>query len=193
MAASSRARSPIIRSSISRCCSRRLPRPSCIPAAKAPIDADIVAVLRGLKDFAPKPWPERFRELQAANGTIEITKARVQQDDVIAVGSGTLGLSPRGNLDGRLQVTVVELDKVLKKLDLERLLSEGQAGSALDALDRIIPGLGDIARQNAPSLIASIGQRTMLEGKPAVTLPLRFVDGAVFLGPIPIGRVPPLY
>ncbi len=27
------------------------------PAAATPIDADITAVLRGLKDFAPKPWP----------------------------------------------------------------------------------------------------------------------------------------
>ncbi|MFZ0845049.1 MAG: DUF2125 domain-containing protein, partial [Pseudolabrys sp.] len=30
-------------------------------AAAEPVDADIVAVLRGLKDFAPKPWPVRFR------------------------------------------------------------------------------------------------------------------------------------
>jgi len=167
--------------------------PELHPATTTPIDADIVVVLRGLKDFAPKPWPERLRELQAANGAIEIAKARVQQEDVIAVSSGTLGISPRGNLDGRLLVTVVQLEKVLKKLDLERLLSGGQAGSALGALDRIMPGLGDIARQNAPSLIASIGQRATLEGKPAVALPLRFVDGAVFLGPVPVGRVPPLY
>ena len=146
-----------------------------------------------MKDLAPKPWPERLRELQAANGTIEITKARVQQEDVIAVASGSLGLSPRGNLDGRLQVTIVQLEKALKKLDLDRLLSEGQAGSTLSALDQIIPGLGSIARQNAPSLIASIGQRTTLEGKPAVTLPLRFVDGSVFLGMVPVGRLPPLY
>ncbi len=52
------------------------------PAAKAPSDVDIVANLRGLKDFSPKPWPDRFREIQAANGQIEIVKARVQQDDV---------------------------------------------------------------------------------------------------------------
>ena len=81
------------------------------PIARTPADVDIVAVLRGLKDFAPKPWPDRFREIQAADGQIEIVKARVQQDDVIAVGSGKLGLSPNGGLDGRLQVTVVNLDR----------------------------------------------------------------------------------
>ena len=53
------------------------------------------------------------------------------------------------------------------------------------------PGLGNVVRQNAPSLISSLGQRTVLEGKAAVALPLRFVDGAVFLGPIPVGKMPP--
>ena len=33
----------------------------------------------------------------------------------------------------------------------------------------------------------------MLEGKPAVSLPLRFDDGAMFLGPIPIGKLPPVF
>jgi hypothetical protein len=167
--------------------------PDLHPAAAAPIDAEIVAVLRGLTDLKPKPWPQRLRELQAAGGTLEIVKARAQQEDVIAAGTGTLGLSPRGHLDGRLQVTVVHLEKALKKLDLERLLSQGQAGSTLSALDRIIPGLGDIARQSAPGLIASIGKPATLEGKPAVTLPLRFVDGVVFLGMVPIGRLLPVY
>src|SRR4029079_9206821 len=46
--------------------------PSWHPAAATPANADVTAVLRGLKDFAPKPWPQRFRELQAAGGRIEI-------------------------------------------------------------------------------------------------------------------------
>jgi hypothetical protein len=33
----------------------------------------------------------------------------------------------------------------------------------------------------------------MLEGQRAVTLPLRFNDGAVTLGPIPIGNTPELF
>jgi hypothetical protein len=163
------------------------------PLAKTPSDADIVANLRGLKDFSPKPWPDRLREIQAANGQIEIVKARVQQDDVIAVGAGKLGISPNGGLNGQLQITVVNLDKALKKLDIDRMLSEGQAASTFGALDKIMPGLGNLARQSAPGLVASLGQRTVLEGKPAVALPLRFVDGAVYLGPFQVGRTPPLF
>jgi hypothetical protein len=38
-----------------------------------------------------------------------------------------------------------------------------------------------------------LGEQTTLEGKRAVTLPLRLTDGAIFLGPIPIGTAPALF
>jgi hypothetical protein len=136
----------------------------------------------------------RFKEWQARNGQIEITKARIQQDDVIATGAGTLKLTPRGGLDGNLQVTVVGIEKLLKMFNIERLMSEGQIGATISALDRLIPGLGGIARQNAaPGLVAALGQRTELEGKQAVTFPVRFADGAIFLGPFQVGQVAPLF
>jgi len=164
------------------------------PLAAQPIDADIAAVLRGVDDIAPKPWPVRFKEWQAHDGAFEIVKARIAQEDVLAVGAGTLKLTPRGGLDGNLEVTVVGIEKVLKMLDVERIMSEGQIGATLSALDRLIPGLGGIARQSAgPGLIAALGRRTVLEDKPALTFPLRFSDGTVFFGPFPVGEVPPLF
>jgi len=151
------------------------------PLAAKPIDADIVAMVRGVNDISPKPWATRFREWQARDAQIEITKARVAQEDVIAVGTGVLKLTPRGGLDGDLKVTVVGIEKVLKMFDIERIMSEGQIGATFNALDRLMPGLGGIARQSAaPGLVAALGQRTELEGKPAVAFPVRFVDGAVF-------------
>jgi len=66
------------------------------PLAAKPIDADIAAILRGVNDVSPKPWPARFREWQARDGQIEITKARLAQEDVIAVGTGVLKLTSRG-------------------------------------------------------------------------------------------------
>jgi hypothetical protein len=164
------------------------------PLAAKPIDAEVAAVLRGLIDITPKPWPVRFKEWQARDGQIEIVKARLQQEDVIAVGAGTLRLTPRGGLDGNLQVTVVGIEKVLKMLDIERFMSEGQIGATISALDKLIPGLGGIARQNAaPGLVAALGQRTTLDGKPAVAFPVRFNDGTVSLGPFQVGVVPPLF
>jgi hypothetical protein len=65
------------------------------------------------------------------------------------------------------------------------------------ALNRIAPGLGDVARQQASANIATginlLGEPATLEGKPAVILPLRFDNGAVFLGPIPVGVTPALF
>lgn len=165
--------------------------------AAAPLDADVSATIRGLADFAPKPWPVRFRELQARGGRIDIVNARLQQGDVIAVSSGTLSLTEQGNLDGQLQMTVVGIEHVLKQLDLEAIVSQGRVGAAIDKLDRLVPGLGNIARKNAGSGILvgldAIGKRTTLEGKPATTVPLRFVDGRIMLGPFPVGRAPSLF
>ncbi|MBV8420304.1 MAG: DUF2125 domain-containing protein [Hyphomicrobiales bacterium] len=164
------------------------------PLAAKPIDADIAAILRGVNDISPKPWPARFREWQARDGQIEITKARLAQEDVIAVGTGVLKLTSRGGLDGDLKVTVVGIEKILKMFGIERIMSEGQIGATFNALDRLMPGLGGIARQSAaPGLVAALGQRTELEGKPAVAFPVRFVDGAVFLGPFQVGMVSPLF
>ncbi len=175
--------------------------PTLHPAAARPLDADITAVLRGLKDFSPKPWPARLRELQALGGRLEITKARVQQGDTIAVATGVLGISPRGRLDGQLRLTVANLERLMPALGLDKLLAPqaqpNQLSAAFGALDRIAPGLGNVARQNAaPAIVAGVnllGQQTELEGKRAVSLPLRFNDGAVSLGPLPLGQVPPLY
>ena len=162
--------------------------------AANPTDADLAATLRGVDDIRPKPWPVWFKEWQARGGQLEIDKARLAQLDVIAAGSGVLQLTPRGGLEGNLQVTVVGIEKILKMFDIDRIMSEGQIGATFNALDRLVPGLGGIARQSAaPSLIAALGQRTTLEGKPAVAFPIRFVDGTVFLGPFQVGAVPPLF
>jgi Uncharacterized protein conserved in bacteria (DUF2125) len=76
-------------------------------------------------------------------------------------------------------------------------MSRGNIGSAIGALDRLIPGLGQVARQNAaPGILAALramGKQTTLEDKPATTLPLRFNDGQILLGPFPVGRVPLLF
>ena len=177
----------------------RAATPSLHPAAAHPIDADITALLRGLKDFSPKPWSVRFREMQAAGGRIDITQARVQQGETIAAGSGSLSLNANGRLVGQMRVTVVALEPFLASLNVQQTV---QASPDMDkvagALDRLLPGLGGVARQQATNSnfslgINLLGEQTTLEGKRAVTLPLHFDDGSVFLGPIRIGAVPALF
>lgn len=167
-------------------------------AAAEPVDAVIDTVLRGVKDFAPKPWRERFRELQAAGGRIEVTQARIAQGDILAVGDGTLSLNASGRLDGQIRVTIVGLEQFLDKIGAKRMVQTSPALDKLSAaLDRLSPGLGNAARQqlsdNLGAGINALGEPATLEGRRAVRLPLRFEDGAVFLGPIPIGKTPPLF
>src|SRR5438270_809407 len=71
------------------------------------------AVLRGLKDFSPKSLASRLRELQAAGGRLDVTKAQIKLGDTVAVATGQLGLSPRGRLDGTLRVTVAGLEQFI--------------------------------------------------------------------------------
>jgi hypothetical protein len=168
------------------------------PIAAMPVDADITAMLRGLSDFSPKPWEARFREIQAAGGGIEITQARVQQGDTLAVGSGTVTVNANGRLDGQLQVTVAGLEPFLAAIGAQQMVQQSPGMDRLaGVLDRLSPGLGGVARQQAAANIGAginmLGQQTTLEGKRAVTLPLRFTDGAIYLGPIPVGKVPAVF
>jgi len=183
------------------------------PLLSQPFDADVRAMLSGLKDFSPKPWPQRFREIQAGNGHVEIVSSRIAQGDLVAVAAGTLGLSANGRLDGELQMTVAGIEKVIPALGIEKMLDDGVPQATLDrvapgvktedvnklfgALDRAIPGLGKAVKQNAGAGVAvginALGKEAVLEGKKARTFPLRFVDGAVYLGPLKVGQTPPLF
>ena len=183
------------------------------PLLVQPFDADVRTMLSGLKDFSPKPWPERFREIQAAGGHVEIVQSRIAQGDLIAVAVGTLGLTADGRLDGELQMTVAGIEKVIPALGIEKMLEEGVPQATLDrvapgvktkdvnnllgALDRAIPGLGKVVKQNAnvgvTAGINALGKEAVLEGKKARAFPLRFVDGVVFLGPLKVAQIPPLF
>lgn len=183
------------------------------PLLAAPFDADVRTMLSGLKDFSAKPWPVRLREIQAAGGHVEVVQSRIAQGDLVAVAAGTLGLSPAGCLDGELQMTVAGIEKVIPALGIEKMLDEGVPQATLDrvapgvktqdvsnllgALDRAIPGLGKVVKQNANVGVAAginaLGKEAVLEGRKARTFPLRFANGAVFLGPLKVGQVPPLF
>src|ERR1044072_6481769 len=94
------------------------------PVLTEPFNADIRARLTGLKDFSPKPWPERFREIAAAGGKVEIVESRIQQGDMIAVAAGTLTLNANGNLDGELQMTVMGLERIVPALGIDKIFKE---------------------------------------------------------------------
>ena len=102
---------------------------------------------------------------------------------------------------------------MIPALGIDKMLDEGVPQATLDrvapgvktqdlnnlfgALDRAIPGLGKVVKQNANVGVAAginaLGKEAELEGKKARAFPLRFVDGVVYFGPLRVAQIPPLF
>ena len=179
--------------------------PTLHPLLADPLQGDLEAVLRGFHDLSPKPWAERFRQMQAAGGNIEIKYLRLARADAAILGAGTLTVNEHGKLDGLIRVAVVGIEHIVPLLGVDKVIGKGidrlagisQGAPGLGALDRLMPGLSGVVRDSAnASLVDNLkkmGQPTEIDKKPAIVLPLRFSDGAVYLGILPLGAVPPLF
>ncbi len=172
--------------------------PAINPATVKPVDAEIRGVMRGLGDLSPKPWHERFRELQQRGGRIDITQARITQGETLATGSGSLAIDSNGQLDGQLEVTVAGLEPFLISIGAQQAIQKSPSmDKVAGMLNRLSPGLGDVARQQAGANLSAginmLGKPATLEGRNAVTLPLRLKDGTAYLGPIPLGPTPVMF
>ncbi|MGA8699145.1 MAG: DUF2125 domain-containing protein [Xanthobacteraceae bacterium] len=180
--------------------------PSFHPLLAEPLQAEIDAVMRGFKDFLPKPWPVLFRDMQASGGGIEIKTLRLARSDAALLGAGTFTINASGRLEGELRVTIAGVENIVPLIGVDQLIGQGidrlTGGSGsptqgLGALDRLLPGLGGVVREGASvgliETIKRMGEPTKLDGKPAVALPLRVTDGIVYVGIIPVAAVPALF
>jgi hypothetical protein len=171
-----------------------------------PLQGDIDIVIRGLKDLSPKPLAERFREMQANRGSIEIKALRLERTDAVVVGAGTVTVNEYGRLDGTINVAIAGIENIVPLLGLDQLIGQGidrmtgangQSGQGLATLDRLVPGLSGVVRQGAAATVIDnlkkMGQPTEIDKKPATILPLRFSDGSVYLAMIRVGSIPPLF
>ena len=122
------------------------------------------------------------------------------------VGAGTLTVNEHGRLDGVINVAVAGIENIVPLLGIDQLIGQGidkltggsgSPGQGLNALDRLVPGLSGVVRdQTNSNLIDNIkkmGQPTEIDKKPAIALPLRVADGVIYLGIIPVGVVPALF
>jgi hypothetical protein len=180
--------------------------PNFHPLLAEPLQGEIDAIMRGFKDFQPKPWSVLFRDMQASGGGIEIKTLRLARSDAALLGNGTLTINASGRLEGELRVTIAGVENIVPLLGVDQLIGQGidrltgGAGSpaqGLGALDRLLPGLGGVVREGASAglieTIKRMGEPTKLDGKPAVALPLRVTDGIVYVGIIPVAVVPALF
>jgi hypothetical protein len=173
--------------------------PTFHPALAQPLGIELDMVVRGFKDLAPKPWAERFREMQAAGGGIEVKAMRLTRTDAVVLGAGSLTVNANGKLDGLMRVAIAGLERVVPLLGIDRMIAGGvdQLAGSSGTLDRLVPGLGNVIRDTANANVVDnlnkMGEQTSIDNRAAVVLPLRFVDGAVYLGMLRIGELPPLF
>ena len=180
--------------------------PSFHPLLAEPLQGEIDAVMRGFKDFQPKPWSVLFRDMQAAGGGIDIKTLRFARSDAALLGAGTFTINAFGRLEGELRVTVAGVENIVPLLGVDQLIGQGidrltggggSPAQGLGALDRLLPGLGGVVRESASAglieTIKRMGEPTKLDGKSAVALPLRVTDGIVYVGIIPVAAVPALF
>lgn len=180
--------------------------PTFHPLLAAPLNGELDAVLRGFKDFSPKPWPVLFRDMQAAGGGIEVKTFRIERADAIVVGTGKLTVNADGRLDGVLNVAIAGVENIVPLLGIDQLIGQGvdrltggggSPAQGLSTLDRLLPGLGGIVRESTNSsvidAIKKMGEPTEIDKKPAVALPLRVSDGIISIGVIPVAILPPLF
>ncbi len=179
-----------------------------LAAASAPLahpllaqatDGDLDAIVHGMSDLSPKPFAERLREMQAAGGSIEIKSFRLIQPNAVVVGSGTLGLNSDGKLNGVIRVAIAGIEQIVPQLGIDRMIGQGldQLSGSSGTLERLVPGLSDTIRETANSSVIEnlkkMGEPTTIDGRRAILLPLRFVNGAVYLGMLRIGEAPALF
>jgi len=173
--------------------------PRAHPLLAQATDGDLDAVVRGMSDLSPKPFAERLRDMQAAGGSIEIKSLRLTQPNAIVVGSGTLGLNADGKLNGVIRVAIAGIEQIVPQLGIDRMIGQGldQLSGGSGTLERLVPGLSDTIRETANATVIEnlkkMGEPTTIDGRRAIVLPLRFVNGAVYLGMVRIGEVPALF
>jgi hypothetical protein len=180
--------------------------PSFHPLLAEPLQAEIDAVMRGFKDFLPKPWPVLFRDMQASGGGIEIKTLRLVRSDAALLGAGTFTINASGRLEGELRVTIAGVENIVPLIGVDQLIGQGidrltggggSQAQGLGALGRLLPGLGGVVREGASAglieTIKRLGEPSKLDGKPAVALPFRVTDGIVYVGIIPVAMVPALF
>ena len=142
------------------------------PAAATPVSLEVDAVLRGLGSLKPEPLPQRLREFAQAGGKIEVKRIRLERGNTLAVGSGDLTVNSQGRLEGRLNTTVAGAEALINDIaaaNQRRLGFSISIGSGLLGGDR------------------------KLDGRPAISLPLRIGDGLIYFGPLKLGEIPPLF
>ena len=169
------------------------------PIASRPFAARMNAVLRGAGDMTPKPLPARIREWQRNGGLLEMTSVEVRGSSANVNAQGTIALSASGGIDGTLELSGEEYDRLF-----EAFTGENPASGTSDQLVAETGGSRQVATRSirrGSAASEAPHASNPAQSSPATKLPnksrrlpvIRFVDGAAYFDSIPLGRLPPFF
>lgn len=116
---------------------------------------------------------EMLRAWQAAGGTLAISDLIVKWGPLDLTASGEISLDAQNRLEGRLDARLSDFENLIEAMVREGVVKEDEARIALAGL----------------VLVSQFQGRRSNE----VQLPIIFRDGRLFLGPLAIARLRPLY
>ena len=162
-------------------------------------DGALLPVLNASRTGEPEydAWIESNVEHQKQTGYAAVT-VRVDQGNLTGVQLRGLARISSTAGDGLVRVAIAGVEHIVPLLGIDRMIGQGidQLSGGDGALDRLIPGLSGALRQTASaSMIENfkkMGEPTTIENRPATILPLRFSDGAIYLGMLRVGDAHPL-
>jgi hypothetical protein len=138
-----------------------------------PISLRVQAAAVGAGEVLQEDFREQLYGWVARGGEINLAEFSMSSGDVRFTGAGTLTLSSAGLLSGTLNLRIAGLQ------NLPGLVEEILPGSR-ERADQMVAVLTAFTRE------AEVGGETVREVQAAI------VDGAVSIGIIPIGTIPPL-
>jgi hypothetical protein len=172
------------------------------PLGPQPFNAEIAAVLRGVGDAKPRPWLAQLKEWESIDGRLVVKHATIRRHDDAVVAQGTLGLDGRGRITGRLRATTTA---TTFERFAEALLGDNGRMKVAQALARAanVNPLPEEERRRQLAQAEQEGRELRSLGiaplpspnaaRGEITMPLTFMNGAIFIGSVLVGQVPPLY
>jgi Uncharacterized protein conserved in bacteria (DUF2125) len=163
------------------------------PITSRPFVANIAAVLRNPGAQSGQSLAETLRDWQSRGGHIDVAEARIQQGDALATGSGHVGLNLNGGVEGSVHLDASGPYRQLA----QSYLRDGNTGAReREQLAQAYFGQPRVqTRSLGASPDAPAPARPLLAptqgGK--LEIPIRFVNGAVYLGSTGLGAIPPLF
>jgi hypothetical protein len=147
-----------------------------------PFVADVTALLHDVAPAPAAPFVARLREWQAGGGKLEIASAQIQQSGASATGRGVIELTPTGHVEGNLLVAAT---------GFYVQTAQTLMGSAVSNRVAQSPSPDERTRAVRPAEPQQEPPRT--QPTSPLDIPIRFDDGAIYAGPILLGRIPPLF